>query len=154
MVEIGPHVPPHRQYTSAAALAAHGVSCRAELDTLDYVTAIARRTQLRFQYAGMPAAESYSICCLSLLLVGLDATIVNVALPAIHRSFHASLAGLQWVIDAYTLVIASFLMLAGFHGRPRPGAGASSRLACSPSPRRFSAVRRRTEPRHSGSQHA
>jgi len=54
-----------------------------------------------------------AICCSSLLLVGLDSTIVNVALPAIHRSFHASLAGLQWVIDAYTLVIASLLMLAG-----------------------------------------
>ena len=53
------------------------------------------------------------ICCLSLLLVGLDSTIVNVALPSIHRSLHASLAGLQWVIDAYTLVIASLLMLAG-----------------------------------------
>jgi EmrB/QacA subfamily drug resistance transporter len=53
------------------------------------------------------------ICCLSLLLVGLDSTIVNVALPAIHRSLHASLAGLQWVIDAYTLVIASLLMLSG-----------------------------------------
>jgi EmrB/QacA subfamily drug resistance transporter len=53
------------------------------------------------------------ICCMSLLLVGLDATIVNVALPAIHRSLHASLSGLQWVIDAYTLVVASLLMLAG-----------------------------------------
>jgi EmrB/QacA subfamily drug resistance transporter len=53
------------------------------------------------------------ICCMSLLIVGLDATIVNVALPAIHRSLHASLDGLQWVIDAYTLVLASLLMLAG-----------------------------------------
>jgi EmrB/QacA subfamily drug resistance transporter len=53
------------------------------------------------------------ICCMSLLIVGLDTTIVNVALPAIHRSFHASLAGLQWTIDAYTLVLASLLMLAG-----------------------------------------
>jgi EmrB/QacA subfamily drug resistance transporter len=53
------------------------------------------------------------ICCTSLLLVGLDTTIVNVALPAIHRSFHASLAGLQWVIDAYTLVVASLLILSG-----------------------------------------
>src|SRR6202035_2183602 len=53
------------------------------------------------------------ICCMSLLIVGLDATIVNVALPAIHRSLHASLAGLQWVIDAYTLVLASLLMLSG-----------------------------------------
>jgi EmrB/QacA subfamily drug resistance transporter len=53
------------------------------------------------------------ICCMSLLIVGLDTTIVNVALPAIHRSLHASLAGLQWTIDAYTLVIASLLMLSG-----------------------------------------
>ncbi|HEY2769736.1 MAG TPA: MFS transporter [Solirubrobacteraceae bacterium] len=53
------------------------------------------------------------ICCMSLLVVGLDATIVNVALPSIHRSLHASLSGLQWTIDAYTLVLASLLMLAG-----------------------------------------
>jgi EmrB/QacA subfamily drug resistance transporter len=50
---------------------------------------------------------------MSLLIVGLDVTIVNVALPAIHRSLHSSFAGLQWTIDAYTLVIASLLMLAG-----------------------------------------
>jgi EmrB/QacA subfamily drug resistance transporter len=54
-----------------------------------------------------------SICCTALLMVGLDATIVNVALPSIHRSLHASLSGLQWTVDAYTLVIASLLMLAG-----------------------------------------
>jgi EmrB/QacA subfamily drug resistance transporter len=53
------------------------------------------------------------ICSMSLLIVGLDTTIVNVALPAIHRSLHASLSGLQWTIDAYTLVLASLLMLAG-----------------------------------------
>src|SRR6202021_1928183 len=53
------------------------------------------------------------ICSMSLPMVGLDATIVNVALPAIHRSLHASLSGLQWTIDAYTLVIASLLMLSG-----------------------------------------
>ena len=50
---------------------------------------------------------------MSLLIVGLDSTIVNVALPAIHRSFHSSLSELQWTIDAYTLVIASLLMLSG-----------------------------------------
>jgi EmrB/QacA subfamily drug resistance transporter len=53
------------------------------------------------------------ICSMSLLIVGLDTTIVNVALPAIHRSFHSSLSGLQWTIDAYTLVLASLLMLSG-----------------------------------------
>jgi EmrB/QacA subfamily drug resistance transporter len=54
-----------------------------------------------------------AICCLSLLIVGLDTTIVNVALPSIHRELRASVSGLQWTIDAYTLVLASLLMLAG-----------------------------------------
>jgi EmrB/QacA subfamily drug resistance transporter len=54
-----------------------------------------------------------AICCLSLLVVSMDATIVNVALPDIRRELGASLSGLQWVIDAYTIVIASFLMLGG-----------------------------------------
>jgi EmrB/QacA subfamily drug resistance transporter len=53
------------------------------------------------------------ICSMSLLIVGLDSTIVNIALPAIHQSFHSALSGLQWTIDAYTLVIASLLMLSG-----------------------------------------
>src|ERR1700752_2696236 len=53
------------------------------------------------------------ICSMSLLIVGLDTTIVNVALPSIRRSLHASVSGLQWTIDAYTLVLASLLMLAG-----------------------------------------
>jgi EmrB/QacA subfamily drug resistance transporter len=54
-----------------------------------------------------------AICCLSLLIVGLDTTIVNVALPAIHRDLHASVSGLQWTIDAYTLVLASLVILGG-----------------------------------------
>jgi EmrB/QacA subfamily drug resistance transporter len=53
------------------------------------------------------------ICSMSLLIVGLDATIVNVALPSIQHSFHCTLSGLQWTVDAYTLVLASLLMLSG-----------------------------------------
>jgi len=53
------------------------------------------------------------ICCMSLLLVGMDITIVNVALPSIQRDLHGTLSGLQWIVDAYTLVIASLLMLSG-----------------------------------------
>jgi EmrB/QacA subfamily drug resistance transporter len=53
------------------------------------------------------------ICCLSLFVVGMDVTIVNVALPAIQHDLHASVPDLQWVMDAYTLVVASLLMLAG-----------------------------------------
>ncbi|HET6508328.1 MAG TPA: MFS transporter [Baekduia sp.] len=54
-----------------------------------------------------------AICCISLFIVGLDNTIVNVALPSIRRDLHASVSELQWTIDAYTLVLASLLMLAG-----------------------------------------
>ena len=54
-----------------------------------------------------------AICCMSLPLVGLDNTIVKVALPAIGRDLSASVSGLQWTVDAYTLVLATLLMLSG-----------------------------------------
>ncbi|NJC73321.1 MFS transporter [Planosporangium thailandense] len=57
-----------------------------------------------------------AICCMSLLIVSLDNTIVNVALPSIRRDLHAPTSGLQWIIDAYTLVLASLLILAGATG--------------------------------------
>ncbi|MDX6295013.1 MAG: hypothetical protein QOH50_4088 [Kribbellaceae bacterium] len=53
------------------------------------------------------------ICCLSLFIVGLDSTIVNLALPSIRQDLHASVSMLQWTIDAYSLVLASLLMLSG-----------------------------------------
>jgi EmrB/QacA subfamily drug resistance transporter len=54
-----------------------------------------------------------AICCLSIFIVSLDNTIVNVALPSIHRALGASVSQLQWVVDAYTLVLAGLLILAG-----------------------------------------
>ncbi|MEU7783606.1 MFS transporter [Amycolatopsis sp. NPDC049159] len=54
-----------------------------------------------------------AVCCLSLFIVGLDNTIVNLALPAIREDLGASVSSLQWTIDAYTLVLASLLMLSG-----------------------------------------
>jgi EmrB/QacA subfamily drug resistance transporter len=54
-----------------------------------------------------------AICCTSLFVVAMDSTIVNVALPAMRRDLDASVSSLQWTIDAYTLVLASFLMLSG-----------------------------------------
>ncbi|WP_030816128.1 MFS transporter [Streptomyces sp. NRRL F-2799] len=54
-----------------------------------------------------------AICCMSLLIVSLDNTALNVALPSMQRELHATTSGLQWTIDAYTLVLASLLMLAG-----------------------------------------
>lgn len=56
------------------------------------------------------------ICCLSLFIVSLDATVTNVALPSIGRDLHADVGALQWTLDAYTLTIASFLVLAGSSG--------------------------------------
>jgi EmrB/QacA subfamily drug resistance transporter len=55
----------------------------------------------------------FAICCMSLLIVGMDTTIVNVALPSIRTDLHASVEGLQWTLDGYTLVLASLLILAG-----------------------------------------
>lgn len=53
------------------------------------------------------------ICSSSLFIVYLDSTILNVALPTLQRDLHASLSGLQWIADAYLLVVASLLMLTG-----------------------------------------
>src|SRR3954469_1862466 len=50
---------------------------------------------------------------MSLFIIGLDNTIVNIALPALRTDLHASVSGLQWTIDAYTLVLASLLILGG-----------------------------------------
>jgi EmrB/QacA subfamily drug resistance transporter len=57
-----------------------------------------------------------AICCMSLLIVGLDNTIVNVALPSIRLELNATVSALQWTVDAYTLVLASLLMLSGSIG--------------------------------------
>ncbi|GAA3960512.1 DHA2 family efflux MFS transporter permease subunit [Actinoplanes auranticolor] len=54
-----------------------------------------------------------AICCLSLFIVGLDVTIVNIALPSLRADLDASVSSLQWVLDAYTLVLASLLILSG-----------------------------------------
>jgi EmrB/QacA subfamily drug resistance transporter len=51
--------------------------------------------------------------CLAQFMVILDISIVNVALPDIHSSLGFSDTGLQWVVNAYTLTFAGFLMLAG-----------------------------------------
>jgi EmrB/QacA subfamily drug resistance transporter len=54
-----------------------------------------------------------AICCMSLFIVSMDATVVNVALPSIGREFGSTISGLQWTIDGYTLVLASLLLLSG-----------------------------------------
>ncbi|GAA1405036.1 MFS transporter [Kitasatospora putterlickiae] len=54
-----------------------------------------------------------AVCALSLFLVGLDTTIVNVGLPAIGRGLHVGTRDLEWIVDAYTVVLASLLITAG-----------------------------------------
>ena len=53
------------------------------------------------------------ISCLSLFMIGLDDTTVSIALPTIARSLNASVSGLQWISDAYTMVLACLLIFGG-----------------------------------------
>jgi DHA2 family methylenomycin A resistance protein-like MFS transporter len=59
------------------------------------------------------AAIALISVCLGFFVIQLDVTIVNVALPAIQHQIGGTLAGLQWVVDAYTLALASIMLTAG-----------------------------------------
>ncbi len=63
--------------------------------------------------AGRPGLV-LAVCSMSVFLTGLDATIVTIGLPAIGRSLHAGVSGLQWSVAAYTVTLASLLMSSGF----------------------------------------
>jgi EmrB/QacA subfamily drug resistance transporter len=54
--------------------------------------------------------------CTAVFMLLLDITVVNVALPDIQRSLHSSFSDLQWVVDAYSLTLAAFLLTAGVAG--------------------------------------
>ncbi|MER5478139.1 MFS transporter [Streptomyces sp. NPDC002734] len=54
-----------------------------------------------------------AICCMSLLLVSLDITVLNVALPVMGQELGSGVSGMQWALDSYTLVLAALLMVAG-----------------------------------------
>ena len=54
-----------------------------------------------------------SIACVAQFMVVLDVSIVNVALPSIPRDLHFSVSGVQWVVNAYVLTFAGFLLLGG-----------------------------------------
>src|SRR3979490_1060571 len=51
--------------------------------------------------------------CLAALIINIDVTIVNVALPSLVRELGATTTNLQWVVDAYTLVFAALILAAG-----------------------------------------
>jgi EmrB/QacA subfamily drug resistance transporter len=57
-----------------------------------------------------------AVLCLSLVVVTIDTTILNVALPTLVDSLHASSSALQWIVDGYTVVFAGLLLTAGSIG--------------------------------------
>jgi EmrB/QacA subfamily drug resistance transporter len=65
-----------------------------------------------------------AVLCLSLVVITVDNTIVNVALPTLVRSLHADTSELQWIVDAYTVVFAALLLTAGSFGDRRGRRGA------------------------------
>jgi EmrB/QacA subfamily drug resistance transporter len=56
------------------------------------------------------------VLCLSILVISLDNTILNVALPTLERDLGASSSQLQWIVDSYMLVFAGLLLTAGALG--------------------------------------
>ena len=56
------------------------------------------------------------VLCFSLLVIGLDNTILNVALPTLQSDLDASASQLQWIVDSYMLVFAAALLIAGALG--------------------------------------
>src|SRR5205809_8057962 len=80
--------------------------------------------QLRSPALRMSTAQGLWVVAATVLgsgMAALDATVVGIALPAIGRDFHAGIAGLQWVVNAYTLTLAGMLlpgsMLGDSYGR-------------------------------------
>ena len=64
---------------------------------------------------GLPRSRwlALAVLCLALLMVNLDNTVLNVALPTLVRDLHATTTELQWIVDAYVLVFAGLLLVAG-----------------------------------------
>ena len=86
-----------------------------------------------------------AVLCLGQLMMVLDATIVNVALPSIQRDLHFTQGNLTWVMNAYLITFGGFLLLAGQARRPgRPQEGLPRRAR--PVHRRLGALRRRRQP--------
>src|SRR5436305_3435348 len=60
--------------------------------------------------------RTLTIVCVGIFMLLLDITVVNVALPKIQRDLHSSFTDLQWVVDAYSLMLASIVLNAGSLG--------------------------------------
>lgn len=57
--------------------------------------------------------RTVAVACLATAMLMLDIAVVNVAIPHIGRDLHSGLTGLQWVVDAYTVILAAFVLTAG-----------------------------------------
>ncbi len=57
--------------------------------------------------------KTLTVLALSLMLIGLDNTILNVAIPTLQREFSASASQLQWMVNSYILVFAGLLLAMG-----------------------------------------
>ena len=75
------------------------------------------RTSVALRPAGGPAEAkrwaALAVLCVSLLIVNLDNTVLNVALPTLVRDLHATSSDLQWIVDSYIMVFAGLLLVAG-----------------------------------------
>ncbi len=93
----------------------HGVAAEHEIaseqrDTRNFDAVDTSRRSERRRWIAL------GVLCLGQLMMVLDATIVNVALPSIQRDLHFSQSNLTWVIDAYLITFGGFLLLAGRMG--------------------------------------
>ena len=79
-------------------------------------TAAARPATPALRLSTAPGRWTVTATVLGSGMAALDATVVGIALPAIGRDFHAGIASLQWVVNAYTLTLAGLLLLGGTLG--------------------------------------
>src|SRR5208282_4859354 len=80
---------------------------------------LGRRSEMSEAQTRLPLGDRrfiLAVLCVSLLIVSLDNTILNVALPVIVRTLHASSSSLQWIVDSYAIVFAGLLLVAGSLG--------------------------------------
>jgi len=129
-----PDLPPHPAIATVAATAATGVSMavssvrllmgltsdrarKARAGTLPGVSSRRStpddRSHLPRRRLGSPEAWLLGVCCVAQFMVILDLSIVNVALPSIQLGLGFSAPELQWIVDAYAITFAGFLMLGG-----------------------------------------
>src|ERR1700746_3057537 len=76
---------------------------------------------IRAGVSGAPCAERARPCVLAATILGssmafIDSTVVNVALPALQSTFHATVVDVQWVVESYGLLLAALILVGGSRG--------------------------------------